>query len=113
MDAVPIDEASNQFEFIEYGEHYNFWINFKPSKKDEVAFKSHAYDYYPRGRIVFDVSHQLSKLYVDRCVPLSALSSICKAFELPEGTQGRYDQHYQCHACNQNYIDDVDEFDLN
>lgn len=107
--------AKNKF-FIEHGEHYNFWLNLNPATKSDGDFKAHAYDYYPRGRVVIDIQLNKISLFIDRCAGESAINQVIKMFELySKQIQVRYDEHYQCHSCNKQFLDDqnypVDDFD--
>lgn len=110
VDKLSIYEAPRNELFIEFGEHYNFWLSFRPITKLEVLFKSHAYDFFPRGRVVYDIKSNQTSLFIDRCVRANTLSDITKQFELA-GNQikVRYDEHYQCHSCNRKFMDDSDD----
>lgn len=115
-DTISSELATRNELFVEHGEHYNFWLKLIPSTKSEFAFKSHAYDYYPRGRVVLDIQINKFSLFIDRCIRTSSLHEIVDIFGLSsERIQIRYDEHYQCHACNKQFIDDpdnlVDDFD--
>lgn len=106
-DKVEIAMANSNEMFAEHGEHYNYWNTFKPTDKDEFLFKSHAYDYYPRGRVVFDRVRGFYYLYVDKCIPAELVSKISDHFELKQtALKLKLDQHYQCHLCNRLFIDD-------
>lgn len=109
-DKVEINNANRYELFIEYGEHYNFWLDFEPSIKHEQSFKSHGYDYFPRGRVIYDLKKNQVVLYIDRCIGLTSIAKISDEFTL-SGNQVkvRYDEHYQCHRCNQFYLDDLVE----
>ena len=104
------DELATKNElFVEHGEHYNFWLNLIPSTKTEVAFKSHSYDYYPRGRVVFDIQSYKISLFTDRCLDTTSINQIIKNFEISsEQVQVRNDEHYQCHSCNSHFLDDLE-----
>jgi len=109
-DKVEIHNAQRYELFIEYGEHYNFWLDFEPSTKHEQLFKSHAYDYFPRGRVIYDLKNNQVVLFIDRCIGSTSITNVSDEFTL-SGNQVkvRYDEHYQCHTCNQSYLDDVVE----
>ena len=110
-DALPIEQGERYGDCVEHGAHYDYWLSLKPTTVAESAFKSHAYDYYPRGRAIFDVKHNQVRLYVDHCIDAAALVAIRKVFTLPNNTRIGYDEHYQCHCCNKTFIDDFDETD--
>lgn len=103
------EDATKSEFFVEHGEHYNFWLNLIPSTKSEFAFKSHAYDYYPRGRVVLDIQSNKIRLFIDRCIGTSSMHEIVDMFGLSsEQIHIRYDEHYQCHSCNNQFLDDLD-----
>ena len=113
-DSIIADKVSNELAtknelFIEHGEHYHFWLNLIPSTKTEVAFKSHSYDYYPRGRVVIDIQSNKISLFADRCLDTTTIKQIIKNFEiLSDQVQVRSDEHYQCHSCNSHFLDDLE-----
>jgi len=108
LDAAPLNQAKKNNEFIEHGEHYNFWQVFAADSADEHLFKSHAYDYYPRGRVTFSISKQKPSLYLDKCLSKSALERLLSIFELPKELLFKRDEHYQCHFCKPDYLDDYE-----
>lgn len=110
-DTLSVEQCQQYGDHAEHGAHYDYWSKLEPTTVIESAFKSHAYDYYPRGRVVFDVKHHQVRLYADHCIDAAILSAISTAFELPNNTRISYDEHYQCHRCNQMFIDDLDEID--
>lgn len=110
-DTIPVEQCQQYGDYAEHGAHYDYWSKLEPATHAESAFKSHAYDYYPRGRVVFDVKHDQVKLYADHCIDAMALATIGTAFALPNNTRISNDEHYQCHHCNQMFIDDFDEID--
>lgn len=110
-DSLPVEKAEPYGNNIEHGGHYDYWLNLLPTNAAESAFKAHAYDYYPRGRIVYNRKQQQAKLYIDRCINKAAIKLIHQDFALPDNTKIGYDTHYQCHRCNPDYIDDFDASD--
>ena len=110
-DSVSIENGQQYGDHLEHGGHYEYWLNLAPTTAAESAFKAHAYDYYSRGRVVFDRLHKNMKLYADRCIGDAALAAIREAFVLPPDAPVTHDEHYQCHLCNREFIDDLDEID--
>lgn len=110
-DTLSVEQCQQYGNHAEHGAHYDYWSTLKPNNAAESTFKAHAYDYYPRGRVVFDIKQHQVKLYADRCIDAAVLSAISTAFELPNNTRISYDEHYQCHRCNQMFVDDFDEID--
>ena len=84
--------------FVNYPEsHYDVWEREYSRKYGGIDF-----DYFPRGRIVFNRKTGEYLLYHDSCIAAEA-----------ESLRGRYpertctltlDEHYQCHRCNRNYV---------
>ena len=76
--------------------HYDIWGKYYENKY-QVDF-----DYYPRGRIVYRKTDDTYLIYYDKCMEnnLDALLEHCQdvCYEL------HYDEHYQCHQCNPDYI---------
>ena len=76
--------------------HYDIW-NENYAQKYSVDF-----DYYPRGRVVYRSSDDTYLIYYDKCmepyIDLVIDKYIGKNFETG------YDEHYQCHICNTNYV---------
>jgi hypothetical protein len=108
-DSVSIEKGQPYGDHVEHGGHYDYWLNLAPVNVPESTFKAHAYDYFPRGRVVFDSQHQQMKLYIDRCIKGATFTAIREEFAMPQDTLISYDAHYQCHSCNRTYIDDFDE----
>lgn len=105
---VNVEHASINSLFLEYGEHYNFWLNLVPNNKIESKFKTHAYDYFARGRVVFDKTKDCFYLYADKCLSPEMLNKIVELFDLDIGrVKMRRDHHYQCSSCNKSFLDDV------
>lgn len=102
-----LDRALSNELFIEHGEHYSFWLEYEPQTDAGRHFKSHAYDYFPRGRVVFDRKRSVFYLYVDRCLSKECIIGLTHHFGLPQGqVKMRRDEHYQCINCSRCYIDD-------
>ncbi len=111
IDSLPVEQGQRYGDHVEHGAHYDCWLNLVPTTSAETAFKSHAYDYYPRGRAVYDAKQSQAKLYVDHCIDAAALATIRSALALPGNTRISHDEHYQCHHCNPMFMDDFDETD--
>ena len=89
------------------GEPYGDFINY-PESHDTVWQREYYlkyrvdYDFFPRGRIIYNSMTGVYLLYHDSCAAAEA-----------EALRGRYperkcvvslDEHYQCHKCNSDYI---------
>ncbi len=105
-EAVPLSEAEPYGDALQHGGHYDFWLRLKPRTEEERQLKSHAYDYYPRGRVVYFQTRQQFRLYVDGCLSAGSRKAIIDFFGLA-GTQLEIerDTHYQCAGCNKGYLE--------
>ncbi len=105
-EAVPLSEAEPYGDALQHGGHYDFWQQLKPQNNAERQFKSHAYDYYPRGRVVYFQTRQQFRLYVDGCLSARDRESIADFFGLTEiQLEIERDEHYQCARCNHAYLE--------
>ncbi len=104
LDAVPLEQGERYGDTVGFGGHYDYWQALVPQNSAEQLFKSHAYDYYPRGRVVYFMKSGDFRLYADRCIRQADVGKIAKAFRLPSCRLAR-DEHYQCAGCNLEYVD--------
>jgi hypothetical protein len=86
---------------------YGDFINY-PESHDEVWQREYAakygvdFDYYPRGRILYNVRTNKFLIYHDPCIANIA-ESLRKLY--PESQCVTVlDEHYQCHHCNPDYV---------
>jgi hypothetical protein len=105
-DVVELDEALPYGEALQHGEHSEFWEKLKASNNAEYKFKSHAYDYYPRGRMVCFPNRQTVRLYIDPCMNGDAVNSALTFFS-PLGYEVEIDtdEHYRCAGCNPHFME--------
>lgn len=85
--------------------HYDYW---KALSRVYPEYRRLDYDYFPRGRIVYNVKTKEYKVYADPCILAneSVKDSIIDEFNLPRNnTKFDTDEHYQCHSCNKEYVD--------
>lgn len=92
-DAVPLDQGEHYGDTIGFGGHYDFWLALVPKTPTEQLFKSHTYDYFPRGRVVYFKKSSNFRLYADRCISKTGMANIAAAFKLPAYRLAR-DEHY-------------------
>lgn len=78
--------------------HFEIW--------DEFYFqKCHKdYDYFPRGRVVYDMPTESFIIYKDNCIGDEEMKVFLENYE-DVNYRVETDEHYQCHMCNSNYID--------
>lgn len=89
------EEAEKYGDFLNYPEsHMEIWDKLY-AKKYGVDF-----DYFPRGRVVYNIKEDCYYIYHDKCI--KDLSLILQEF-----TDKKYkicsDFHYQCSKCNKHY----------
>ena len=104
FDAVPLEQGELYGDTITFSGHYDYWLALVPKNPTEQRFKSHEYDYFPRGRLVYFVKSNSFRLYADRCLKKADLKKVAETFHLPACQLAR-DEHYQCAGCNSEYLD--------
>jgi hypothetical protein len=64
------------------------------------------FDYFPRGRVVYNKRTERYTVYIDKCLDTPELiEEIAAAFGLQDSVYNvEFDEHYQCHGCNRHYI---------
>ena len=89
------------------GEPYGDFLNY-PFSHDKVWWEHYRksynvdFDYYPRGRIVYNKEKQHYILYFDVCIEDEA-EEMQSRFLTTTCHMSR-DDHYQCHKCNVGYV---------
>ena len=107
-EAVSLSQAEPYGDALQHGGHYDFWCGLKPQTIAERQLKSHAYDFYPRGRVVYFQTRQQFRLYVDGCVKSRNRVNILKFFGLVgDLIEIEMDAHYQCARCNLLFLDEL------
>jgi hypothetical protein len=85
----PLDQAEPYGDCLTYGPgHYETWAQWRRDRTIDHALRaivrSREYEDWPRGRIVFDRSHDVFVLYVDRKLMMPAMiARIATQFHLP------------------------------
>ena len=89
------------------GEPYGDFLNY-PHSHLEIWGKYYEnkygvdFDYYPRGRVVYRKTDDTYLIYYDKCIK-QFIDSITEKY-IGCNIKLDYDEHYQCHLCNKNYI---------
>ena len=104
VDAALQENGETYGDAINFSGHFDYWEALNPKSAVEQLFKSHAYDHYPRGRVVYFNKTSNFKLYADRCITKAEIKKIALAFQLPTHQLAR-DEHYQCAICNPDYLE--------
>lgn len=86
-----------------YGDFLNYPLSHDKVWREHYQKKYHVdFDYYPRGRIVYNKSDQRFILYYDGCIENEA-KKMQNCFS-HNTCQISRDEHYQCHKCNAGYV---------
>jgi len=86
-----------------YGDFLNYPISHDKVWREQYQEKYYVdFDYYPRGRIVYNKAKQHYILYYDGCVE-NEVREMQSRF-LANTCQISRDEHYQCHKCNAGYV---------
>lgn len=92
-----LDDAEHYGEFLIYSEsHYDIW-----EKYYEGLYKVD-FDYYPRGRVVYNRKENVYIIYYDQCIERE-IENIKLKYEGKKVVLA-LDEHYQCYICNQYYV---------
>lgn len=94
-----IEEAENYGDFKIYNKsHFEIW--------DENYYRKYKvdYDFYPRGRITFNVKQNSYWIYRDTCIPDDILEKWIIEHEYKR-VAIKEDEHYKCNLCNLNYVE--------
>lgn len=65
------------------------------------------FDYYPRGRVIYDVKENEFKIFIDKCInSWEIIDEIINEFKINSKVIiYDNDEHYVCHKCNKHYIE--------
>ena len=95
----------NNLGFIDSNNnHYDYWHSLQ---RFYPEFRRLDYDYYPRGRVIYNSKEKKFHLYADQCIldDESLIDAIIEELSLPAAsTIVGDDEHYQCHNCNPDYL---------
>ena len=108
-DGCEIDKANQNLagKFDGPGNHKKlYYSNIRGKLK--LAAAMHPYEYWPRGRVVYNRDKDAFEISLDACIKdkESIKAKIVKAFHLEGKTvEWGLDGHYLCHRCNPDFID--------
>ena len=94
-------DAERNGDFLNYSEsHDDVW-------QREYARKYHVdFDYFPRGRVIYNARESRFIIYVDRCLSNENAVRVLSDFDIVRlNRKTEFDEHYQCHMCNKNYVE--------
>lgn len=92
---------------IEEAEPYGNFLNY-PHSHDKIWREHYQrkfgvdFDYFPRGRIVYNKAKQQNTLYYDGCIE-DEVKEMLSRFSEGNCIISR-DEHYQCHKCCAGYV---------
>lgn len=106
IDAVPLASGEPYADAIQHGGHYDFHETLVPEKPHEHRFKTHDYDYYPRGRVIFFPGKKCFVLYADPCLTLDDIHQVIDLFAIDgQVVEVAGDDHYRCSSCYNHYLE--------
>lgn len=86
-----------------YGNFLNYPLSHDKIWREQYQKKYHVdFDYYPRGRIIYNKAEQRYILYYDGCIE-NETKEMQSRFS-GSTCQISRDEHYQCHKCNVGYV---------
>jgi len=91
------NSVENYGDYLNIGEdHYNIWPSYMVLLNTDVD-----YDFYPRGRIVFNTKIRKFKVVADPCIIDSKdiRDALLENYNLPITTIFEKDEHYSCSNC--------------
>jgi len=105
-DTVELEDAEEYGDAFQQGGHHESWVRLTPVTGAKKKLKSHAYDYYPRGRMVFFPHGRTARLYVDECMNIASIAAVLKFFgHAHYRIEIKTDEHYRCSTCNKRFIE--------
>lgn len=105
-EAVQQENGEPYGDAIQYGGHYEFWKSLVAVTVQERKFKTHSYDYFPRGRMVLFPNRRTVRLYVDRCMDDDTIKAALQFFGSHDyEIEIENDEHYKCAGCNRNFLE--------
>jgi len=106
IDSLAVEVAEPYGEALQHGGHYDFHESLHPAGPVERRFKAHAYDFYPRGRVVYFPGRNAWTLYADPCLTQDDTNRVMALFGLdPAMVEVAADEHYRCSRCNRSYLE--------
>lgn len=106
LDSVGLEAAEPYGEALQHGGHYDFHESLRPPDPVGRRFKAHAYDFYPRGRVVYFPGRNAWTLYADPCLTREDIGHVIALFGLDASVVDvAADEHYRCSRCNRSYLE--------
>ena len=114
IESTPLSSAEPYGEdfLIHPGDHASFW---KRVIKVKESLSGVSYDYYPRGRALFNGKKKRYWVYLDKCAlrDPGVIAEIISEFHLPEDkVEVHHDSRYRCHTCNFQEVSDAIGLDI-
>lgn len=110
-DTEPVKDMIDQLVVLDSSNtHYDYW---KALQRIYPEFRNIDYDYFPRGRVVYDRKKCQYNLFIDKCITSKEITEIINELNLPRNkVVTDYDEHYQCHACNSDYVNISENYEV-
>ena len=92
--------------------HDKYW---RVIRKYYPEYRDVDYDYYPRGRVVYNTKDDKYYLYADKCIINNPdwIDAVEDEFSLPHNKViVSDDDHYQCHECNEDYVSIFEDYTI-
>ena len=91
-----LNEAESYGDFLNYPDsHFEIW------EKNYEEYYGVDFDFFPRGRVAYCKSENRFWIYYDKCIEDKVICLIDEYYD--KEVSLKYDEHYQCHSCNQEY----------
>jgi hypothetical protein len=101
-ECTDIDQAEVYGDFkTGKSSHFDLW-----DAKYYKLFRK-PYDYFPRGRVVYNYRESKYIVYADKCIQAQGIDVIIDTFGIRDENIviDKTDQHYVCKGCNKNYFE--------
>ena len=85
---------------LQHGGHWDYWEELNPTTHEQYLLKTHEYDWFPRGRVVFFPAKERVVVYADKCLWTPHVKRLIqKAFDIRDVISFTADSHYRCANC--------------
>jgi hypothetical protein len=81
IDAVPFEQGVLVDGVLQHGDHYEFWQSLEPVTAAERQLKASQFDYYTRGRVVYDPESKKFLIFADLCISAGDLNIALEWFD--------------------------------
>jgi hypothetical protein len=101
VNAIPFKQGHVIDGFISYGDHWRSWRLPAPVTQENKLLRSHRFDHYPRGHVVYSTGQDKFIIYADPCLTCEDLNTILEIFDFGDTEfEVRFDGEYSCSGCD-------------